>query len=195
MPSLDEGSFLLMPATTPHTGMQQSVNNLRMLDKAVAALPEIDGVVGKAGRVNSALDPAPMSMYENIIQYKTEYKTDEKGKRLRFKKDSNGNFLLAMGGFISPEEALEKGLSEKDLIIDPKGSYFRQWRDHIKSADDIWNEILKSIPKNRLQIKKQLNIILLMYISKLRLNLLQTSISNFLIFFLQPYMSLLLHPK
>lgn len=144
MPSLDEGSFLLMPTTTPHAGMQQNVNNLRMLDKAVAALPEIDGVVGKAGRVDSALDPAPMSMYENIIQYKTEYKTDEKGKRLRFKKDSNGNFLLAIGGFISPEEAVEKGLSEKDLIIDPKGSYFRQWRDHIKSADDIWDEIVKS---------------------------------------------------
>lgn len=109
MPALDEGSFLLMPTAMPHAGMQENIKNLRLLDMAVTAIPEVETVVGKAGRVESALDPAPMSMYENVILYKSEYKTDAKGRRLR----------------------------------DENGQYIRQWRDHIKSPDDIWNEIVK----------------------------------------------------
>ena len=73
MPSLDEGSFLLMPSSMPHTGMQQNINYLRALDMAVTAIPEVESVVGKLGRVESALDPAPISMYENIILYKPEF--------------------------------------------------------------------------------------------------------------------------
>lgn len=61
MPSLDEGSFLLMPTSMPHSGMEENIENLRLLDMAVTAIPEVENVVGKAGRVESALDPAPMS--------------------------------------------------------------------------------------------------------------------------------------
>lgn len=128
MPSLDEGSFLLMPTSMPHSGMQENIKNLRLLDMAVTAIPEVETVVGKAGRVNSALDPAPMSMYENIILYKSEYKTDENGHRIRFKFEN--------------EEYLKD--ENNELIPDNKGQYFRQWRDHIKSPDDIWNEIVKA---------------------------------------------------
>ena len=128
MPSLDEGSFLLMPTSMPHSGMQENIKNLRLLDMAVTAIPEVETVVGKAGRVNSALDPAPMSMYENIILYKSEYKTDEKGHRIRFKHE-NGEYVKDEYG---------------ELIADQKGQYFRQWRDHIKSPDDIWDAIVKS---------------------------------------------------
>lgn len=127
MPALDEGSFLLMPTSMPHSGMQENLKNLQLLDMAVTAIPEVDMVVGKAGRVESALDPAPMSMYENLIQYKSEYKTDENGHRVRFKVDAGGEYLRD-----------EKGA----LIPDPRGRYFRQWRDHIHSPDDIWEEIV-----------------------------------------------------
>lgn len=128
MPSLDEGSFLLMPTSMPHSGMQENIKNLRLLDMAVTAIPEVESVVGKAGRVNSALDPAPMSMYENVILYKSEYKTDESGHRIRFRYEG--------GEYIRNEEG--------ELIPDESGQYFRQWRDHIKSPDDIWNEIVKA---------------------------------------------------
>ena len=84
MPALDEGSFLLMPTSMPHSGMQENIKNLRLLDMAVTAIPEVETVVGKAGRVESALDPAPMSMYENVILYRPEYKTDENGNRIRY---------------------------------------------------------------------------------------------------------------
>ena len=128
MPSLDEGSFLLMPTAMPHAGMQENIKNLRLLDMAVTAIPEVETVVGKAGRVNSPLDPAPMSMYENVILYKSEYKTNKNGNRIRFK-TKDGKYLRDEAG---------------KLIPDPQGQYFRQWRKHIKSPDDIWQEILKA---------------------------------------------------
>ena len=46
MPSLDEGSFLLMPTSMPHSGMQENIKNLRLLDMAVTAIPEVETVVG-----------------------------------------------------------------------------------------------------------------------------------------------------
>lgn len=144
MPALNEGSFLLMPTSMPHAGMQMNVANLRALDMAVTAIPEVKMVVGKAGRVESALDPAPMSMYENIILYTSEYMTDEDGHRLRFRQDSDGNYLLAQGGAIDHEEALSSGVTRGDLVLDDGGTYFRQWRPHIQSPDDIWNEIVNA---------------------------------------------------
>ncbi|MCB9039533.1 MAG: efflux RND transporter permease subunit [Lewinellaceae bacterium] len=127
MPSLNEGSFLLMPTAMPHTGIQQNTNNLRALDMAVTAIPEVESVVGKMGRVESALDPAPISMYENIILYKTEYKVNKDGHRIRYKVGENGEYLRNENG---------------ELIESPNGKYYRQWRDHIRSPDDIWQEIV-----------------------------------------------------
>ncbi len=127
MPSLNEGSFLLMPTSMPHTGMEMNESNLRLLDMSVTAIPEVETVVGKAGRVESSLDPAPMSMYENIIIYKSEYKTDENGRRIRFK--------------VNDKDEFEKDVKGK-LIPDKNGKYYRQWRDHIQSPDDIWDEIV-----------------------------------------------------
>ncbi len=128
MPELDEGSFLLMPTTMPHSGIEENKKVLRQVDMAVNAIPEVKQVVGKLGRVESALDPAPISMFENIINYKSEYKTDDDGQRIRFKVDEEGEFVRDSSGA---------------LIPDPSGKYYRQWRDHIETPDDIWQEILK----------------------------------------------------
>lgn len=128
MPALDEGSFLLMPTTMPHSGIEENKEVLQKLDMAVNAIPEVEEVVGKLGRVESALDPAPINMFENVINYKSEYKTDEDGRRVRFKVDEEGEFVRDDSG---------------ELIPDPNGQYFRQWRDHIESPDDIWDEIAK----------------------------------------------------
>ncbi|MCB0536696.1 MAG: efflux RND transporter permease subunit [Bacteroidetes bacterium] len=144
MPALDEGSFLLMPTAMPHSGMQINEANLRALDMAVTAIPEVETVVGKAGRVESSLDPAPMSMYENMILYKSEYMTDKDGHRMRFKQDKDGKYLLAKGGAIEYNQAVLQGININDLVPDENGSYFRQWRDNIHSPNDIWNEIVKA---------------------------------------------------
>ena len=141
MPSLDEGTFLLMPTSMPHAGMAHNKEVIQQLDMLVGAIPEVDMVVGKLGRAETALDPAPISMYENIIQYKPEFYLDERGHRQRFQA-SNGLFQLRSGTMMSNREMLEQGLSVDMLIPDEDGSYFRNWRDSIQSADDIWNEIV-----------------------------------------------------
>jgi len=97
MPTLNEGSFLLMPTTLPNSSVEENKKYLSALDQAVASIPEVISVVGKAGRVNSALDPAPLSMFEVVVLYKPEYNQDGE----------------------------------------------RNWRDHIRSSDDIWTEIIK----------------------------------------------------
>ena len=147
MPALDEGSFLLMPTTMPHSGVEENIDVIRLLDKKVNSIPEVDNVVGKWGRVNSALDPAPISMYENVINYKSEYMLDESGHRLRFKTDKNGAFELKDGTKYEPKDGF-RVVEKSELTIDEDGEYFRQWREKIQSPNDIWNEIIAnaSIP-------------------------------------------------
>jgi len=144
MPSLDEGSFLLMPTSMPHSGMEYNLKVLKQLDMLVTSIPEVELTVGKLGRVESALDPAPVSMYENVINYKPEYALDESGHRIRFRIDDKGRFITSDGDTLTNEEALKMGIGKNKLIPDENGIYFRNWREHIQSPDDIWNEIVKA---------------------------------------------------
>ena len=61
---------------------------------------------------------------------------------MAYKTDKDGRFILKTGDTLSNEDALNGGFSAADLIVDEDGKYFRNWREHIKSPDDIWNEIL-----------------------------------------------------
>ncbi|MBL6949587.1 MAG: efflux RND transporter permease subunit [Bacteroidales bacterium] len=142
MPTLDEGSFLFMPTTMPHSGIEENVEDIRLVDKRVTSIPEVENTIGKWGRVNSALDPAPISMFENLINYKPEYILDENGHRLRYKVDRDGTYLLTDGSNYDPAEDGFQLIEEDQLIVDPDGEYFRQWRDHIKTPNDIWDEIV-----------------------------------------------------
>ncbi len=102
MPPFDEGSYLYMPTTMPHASIGEVQQTLSEIDAAIAQIPEVDRVVGKLGRADTALDPAPVSMIETIISYKPEYRELENGDRVR------------------------------------------QWRDHIRRPQDIWDEIVKA---------------------------------------------------
>ncbi|WP_299225609.1 efflux RND transporter permease subunit [uncultured Psychroserpens sp.] len=147
MPSLNEGSFLLMPTSLPHSGVAENKRVLQQLDMAVATIPEIETVVGKSGRTESALDPAPLSMYENMIQYKSEYMRNSKGKRQRYKVNDDGAFELKDGTFIANPNNSENVVFTKvihaQLIEDNDGEFYRNWRPEINSPDDIWNEIVR----------------------------------------------------
>ncbi|MDR1723365.1 MAG: efflux RND transporter permease subunit [Tannerella sp.] len=149
MPSLNEGSFLLMPTSMPHTGIEQNLRYIETLDKRISQIPEIEVAVGKWGRVNSALDPAPVQMFENTINYRPEYILDSDGHRQRFKTNSKGEFLLkdtisGQSRTLTEDEKFSPppGGWGQYLIPDPRGDYFRQWRSHIKNPDDIWQEII-----------------------------------------------------
>ena len=109
MPSLDEGSFLYMPTTMPHASIGEALDVLQKIDAAMASIPEVKTVVGKLGRAESPLDPAPISMIETVIDYHSKYKRDENGR----------------------------------LVTDDDGKVIRQWRDHIETPRDIWNEVVR----------------------------------------------------
>ena len=83
MPPLDEGSYLYMPTIMVHGSIGQAIEVLAAQDRAIAAIPEVEQVVGKIGRVESPLDPAPISMIETVITYKDEFTTDPNGRRVR----------------------------------------------------------------------------------------------------------------
>lgn len=141
MPSLDEGAFLLMPTSMPHSGVEYNREIVGQLDMRIASIPEINEVVGKAGRVESAIDPAPISMFENIITYKSEYATDPDGRRLRFRAHGD-RFILENGTYVQMDSAAYLGIPSSELIPDEDGYFYRQWRPEIESPDDIWNEIV-----------------------------------------------------
>ncbi|WP_062058168.1 efflux RND transporter permease subunit [Aquimarina longa] len=157
MPSLDEGSFLLMPTTLPHAGVAENKRILKQLDMATASIPEVKTVVGKAGRIESALDPAPLSMYENIIVYKPEYMLNKKGERQRYKVNEDGLFITTDGALIynknytinlNEVKNVSKikyfSIRNENLIVDNDGKFYRNWRPEIQSSNDIWDEIVKA---------------------------------------------------
>lgn len=141
MPTLNEGSFLLMPTSMPHTGIERNQQLIATLDKRITNIPEVELTVGKWGRVNSALDPAPVQMFENTINYRSEYILDQNGRRKRYRVNKKGAFELINGSFYSVKENFRL-IPRDSLIADKKGKYFRQWRPHIKNTDDIWQEIV-----------------------------------------------------
>ncbi|QDG50543.1 efflux RND transporter permease subunit [Persicimonas caeni] len=72
MPPLDEGSILYMPVTLPNVSVTEAKRLLQVTDKIIAEHPEVDYVLGKIGRAETATDPAPVSMIETIVILKPE---------------------------------------------------------------------------------------------------------------------------
>ncbi len=70
MPPLDEGTLLYMPTTLPGMSVTEASQLLQTEDKIIKSFPEVDRVFGKAGRVESATDPAPYSMMETVVVLK-----------------------------------------------------------------------------------------------------------------------------
>jgi len=166
MPTLDEGSYLFMPTTSVHASIGEALDILQKQDTAMGMIPEVESVVGKLGRAESPLDPAPISMFETVINYKPQYLVDRDGRRLRFQfdvgktdlfRDEAGGPLAAADG----EPYVVQGEFERDfegrLIPDRGGSPFRLWRPAldpdlnddreawggIQKPDDIWDEIIR----------------------------------------------------
>ncbi len=72
MPPLDEGSFLYMPSLLPAASLTQAMEVVGVQNAAIATVPEVLSVVGKVGRSDSALDPAPVGMVETVITLRPE---------------------------------------------------------------------------------------------------------------------------
>ena len=70
MPPLDEGDLLYMPSALPGLGVGKAAELLQQTDRLIKTVPEVQSVFGKAGRAESATDPAPLEMFETTIQLK-----------------------------------------------------------------------------------------------------------------------------
>ncbi len=127
MPHLDEGAFLYMPTAMPHASFGEVLEMMQTADLLIESIPEVEYSVGKMGRAETPLDPAPIGMLETVIQYKPEYRLDDQGRRMRFAVDEEGEFLRDDDG---------------ELIEDSAGMPYRQWRDEIERPRDIWDEII-----------------------------------------------------
>lgn len=165
MPPLDEGSYFYMPTVMPHASIAEAYDILQKQDIAISGIPEVESVVGKLGRVESPLDPAPISMFETVIQYRSEYLADRSGNRLRFRFDPSAIDLFRNERGV-PVPALDgrpymvRGRFARDeegrLIPDSRGIPFRLWRPSldpelnpdreawpgIRRPDDIWEQIV-----------------------------------------------------
>jgi Cu(I)/Ag(I) efflux system membrane protein CusA/SilA len=72
MPTLNEGSLLYMPASLPGMSITKAAELLQTQNKIIKSFPEVASVFGKAGRANTATDPAPTEMFETVINLKPE---------------------------------------------------------------------------------------------------------------------------
>lgn len=70
LPPLNEGDLLYMPSALPGLSAAKASELLQLTDRLIKTVPEVDTVFGKAGRAESATDPAPMEMFETTIQFK-----------------------------------------------------------------------------------------------------------------------------
>ncbi len=72
MPTLDEGTLLFMPSSLPGMAITKAAEVLQTQDKIIKSFPEVSSVFGKAGRANTATDPAPVEMFETVINLKPQ---------------------------------------------------------------------------------------------------------------------------
>lgn len=115
MPDFDEGAYLYMPTTMPHASVGEVREMISEMDAAIAQIPEVERAVGKWGRADSALDPAPVSMIESIITYLPEYRTEEDGTRVRQWRDHIRNPRDIWAEIV--EVAQQPGLTSAPILM------------------------------------------------------------------------------
>ena len=70
MPALDEGTTLDMPVTVPRASVTQAADDLKARDALLRGFPEVESVIGKAGRADTPTDPAPLDMVETFVNFR-----------------------------------------------------------------------------------------------------------------------------
>src|SRR5260370_40771589 len=70
MPRLNEGTLMYMPTTLPGISVTKAAELLQTQNKVIKTFPEVESVYGKAGRAETATDPAPTEMFETIVNLK-----------------------------------------------------------------------------------------------------------------------------
>ncbi len=111
MPALDEGTTLDMPITVPRASVTQSADDLKARDALLRGFPEVESVIGKAGRADTPTDPAPLDMVETFVNYrprelwpKRVLRYDDAAKQTGVILDA----LVAEGFLVPPKDAADR---------------------------------------------------------------------------------------
>jgi Cu(I)/Ag(I) efflux system membrane protein CusA/SilA len=110
MPQVDEGALLYMPTTMPGISIEQAQRLLQLTDGILTSFPEVDHVLGKAGRADTATDPAPLSMFETLVILKPQ---EQWRKRNVWYSSWSPDWLLPVLRHFTPDH-----ISVQDLIAD-----------------------------------------------------------------------------
>jgi Cu(I)/Ag(I) efflux system membrane protein CusA/SilA len=119
MPPIDEGSILEMPTGVPRTSVAEAAADLRARDAVLRGFPEVWQVVGKAGRAETATDPAPLDMIETIINLR--HRDQWPKRQLRYSdaiRHSERAFdALNAGGFLRPISEVERAAVSDEVAM------------------------------------------------------------------------------
>jgi len=138
MPALNEGDILYMPTTFPNISIEQAKQYMQYQDRIIRSFPEVISVYGKAGRAETATDPAPLSMLETVVQLKPR----EEWRRVhqeRWYSSRAPTFLHSIFKPIWPEDRLitwEELMAEFDKAMKFPG-WTNAWTMPIKTRIDM----------------------------------------------------------
>ncbi len=117
MPPLDEGSILDMPVTVPRVSVTQATDDLKARDALLRRFPEVEMIVGKAGRADTPTDPSPLDMVESIITLRPKEQWPKRKLEYKDAEKQTAVVLAALRsrGLIEPI----KEPSERQALLDP----------------------------------------------------------------------------
>jgi len=107
MPALDEGTLMYMPTTLPGLSITKAAELMQMQDRIIKSFPEVESVFGKAGRAQTATDPAPTEMFETIINLKpkSEWRAGVTSESLKTEMDAALQFPGVSNAWTMPIRA------------------------------------------------------------------------------------------
>jgi Cu/Ag efflux pump CusA len=118
MPALDEGTTLDMPITVPRASVTQSADDLKARDALLRGFPEVESVIGKAGRADTPTDPAPLDMVETFVNFRPK---ELWPKRVLKFNDAQKQVAVVLqklqdGGYVGPIEGDDRNSLLNDAV-------------------------------------------------------------------------------
>jgi Cu(I)/Ag(I) efflux system membrane protein CusA/SilA len=160
MPMLDEGTLLDMPVTVPRASITQVADDLKARDALLRGFPEVESVIGKAGRAETATDPAPLEMVETFVNFRPRDRWPRRVIRYADAEKQTRAALAALerNEFVAPapaddrdslvNEAAQKALERFDEVMRDLALQRYQVLDRELGPDgnaDTWAERIKAI--------------------------------------------------
>jgi Cu(I)/Ag(I) efflux system membrane protein CusA/SilA len=119
MPALNEGTVMDMPVTVPRLGLAQAGDDLKARDALLRGFPEVESVIGKAGRADTPTDPAPLEMVETFVNYRPKEIWPKRALRFEDATQQASAVLteLEARGFVAPVPAGERAGLVNDVAM------------------------------------------------------------------------------